>query len=61
MRGIDFAGCPFEQDSRWTLRYDVDIDKMHEATKVYLGTHDYSTFRSSSDDVWNYTNYDMYH
>lgn len=47
----DFSGKPFEKDTRWYLKKPVDIDLMRQACEVFLGTHDFSTFRNSCDTV----------
>lgn len=35
---------PFYQELSWHFPYPLDIDLMQEATKFFLGTHDFSSF-----------------
>lgn len=40
---------PFIARYGWYYYYRVDLDKLHECLKVFIGTHDFSSFRSSED------------
>ena len=42
---------PFYSDYSYHFRYDVDIEKLNEAAKYFIGTHDFAAFCSAYSDV----------
>jgi len=42
------APLALEKNKAWHIRKKLDIDNMKKGAKLLLGTHDFSTFRSSS-------------
>lgn len=42
---------PFYSDYSHHFRYDVDIEKLNEAAKCFIGTHDFAAFCSAYSDV----------
>ena len=44
---------PFSAAYSWKARWKLDIDKMQEATKHLLGTHDFSSFVVNREDIDN--------
>lgn len=42
---------PFERAYSWRIPYKIDIDKMNEAAKVLLGTHDFTSFSKTNTDT----------
>lgn len=42
---------PFYQNRAWHYRYELDIDKMKEAAKAFVGTHDFIGFAAAGFTV----------
>ena len=42
------ARSPLRHDRCWHLRRDLDVERMAEAGRLLVGTHDFSSFRASS-------------
>lgn len=42
---------PFERAYSWRIPYKIDFDKMNEAAKVLLGTHDFTSFSKTNTDT----------
>ncbi|XP_033642030.1 tRNA pseudouridine synthase-like 1 [Asterias rubens] len=39
-----------EMDRCWAVKYELNVEAMREASQIFLGTHDFSAFRSSSKE-----------
>eukprot|EP01126_Amoeba_proteus_P050239 TRINITY_DN591_c0_g1_i17.p1 TRINITY_DN591_c0_g1~~TRINITY_DN591_c0_g1_i17.p1 ORF type:complete len:146 (-),score=17.05 TRINITY_DN591_c0_g1_i17:125-562(-) len=39
-------GFPFESDLRWFVGKKLDVERMLEASQIFVGTHDFTTFSS---------------
>eukprot|EP01126_Amoeba_proteus_P050244 TRINITY_DN591_c0_g1_i6.p1 TRINITY_DN591_c0_g1~~TRINITY_DN591_c0_g1_i6.p1 ORF type:complete len:170 (-),score=17.33 TRINITY_DN591_c0_g1_i6:463-972(-) len=46
-------GFPFESDLRWFVGKKLDVERMLEASQIFVGTHDFTTF-SSLNPVWSF-------
>eukprot|EP01126_Amoeba_proteus_P039043 TRINITY_DN4098_c0_g4_i9.p1 TRINITY_DN4098_c0_g4~~TRINITY_DN4098_c0_g4_i9.p1 ORF type:complete len:256 (+),score=59.41 TRINITY_DN4098_c0_g4_i9:366-1133(+) len=46
----DFAGFPFENDLRWFVKKQLDVEKMQKACQVFVGTHDFTAFCNLEND-----------
>ncbi len=44
---------PFSAGYSWSARWDLDIDKMREAAKYLVGTHDFSSFVVNREAIDN--------
>jgi len=44
---------PFSAHYSWTARWKLDINKMQEASKHLIGTHDFSSFVVNREDIDN--------
>lgn len=42
---------PFERAYSWRIPYKIDFEKMNEAAKVLLGTHDFTSFSKTNTDT----------
>ncbi len=42
---------PIYADTSYPVKYDLDIDKMKKAAKLFIGTHDFKGFMSSGSSV----------
>ena len=50
---VSETGDPLIDRYAWHVRPPVDVDRMSEALKLLVGTHDFSAFRSSSETERN--------
>ena len=41
---------PFGYRYRWRLRGEIDVDRMAEAAKRFVGTHDFASFQATGSD-----------
>ncbi|XP_038078190.1 tRNA pseudouridine synthase-like 1 [Patiria miniata] len=49
--GCTYRSLPVtEKDRCWAIKSELNIEAMKEATKLFLGTHDFSAFRSASKE-----------
>ena len=44
-------GNPFLADRAWHYTKPLDIEKMNEAAKIIVGTHDFASFMASGSDI----------
>ncbi len=44
---------PFERNTSWVLKWDVDIKKMNECVEILLGEHDFTSFCKATAEVDN--------
>ncbi|MCH5180148.1 MAG: tRNA pseudouridine(38-40) synthase TruA [Erysipelotrichales bacterium] len=52
---------PFYENYRYELKRKLDVEKMIEASKLFIGTHDFKNFTTKKEDLKNFirTIYDL--